>query len=252
MGYRWILLALACCQPVQALSIYGELLPGLAYYDEQGRLTGLSVDIVRAVQQQIGNEDPLRMVAWARGLSLTRQAEDDVLLFATGFTEDRRADFQWVGPIYDARVCLTALKDSPIQPGPLNALDHKLRVGVVRGDLREDLLRGEGFTQLVTVDNDNLSVKMLVRGRIDLWSNSDHTSRLHLAEAGLAPDAVKLIYCGEPFGIYLSFSLSTNPAVVEQWRQGLDGIKQDGRLATILQRYGLDMPTTQIPALRAP
>lgn len=249
------LVCLFCCaMPLMSmangerLSIYGEITPGLAFYNDVGRLDGVVIDVVQALQAEVGSREPLQMVPWIRGYSYaTREQAEPVMLFATAFNEERRHLFQWVGPILDVQWCFTVLNNSQLKIDNLEDAKKVNAIGVVKGDAREAMLRGLDFKNLMTVSADDLNVRLLQRGRTDIWFSSTITNSLFLKNEGLDENFIKHVFRLPSQGLFITFNLATPKVTVERWRKALVTLRDNGTMASILARYDQALPVSKIP-----
>ncbi len=100
------LLALVCTFTVlnnslaneHSLKIYCDEDYPVQFFDKQGRLTGMSVEIVQEIQRRLGVSDPIQVVPWARGLDKLDH-EPNTMLLTMARTPERDSRYQWVGPV---------------------------------------------------------------------------------------------------------------------------------------------------------
>ena len=67
-------------------------------YVEQGHLSGVSVRIVRALQQELGRSDPIRLYPSMRASKML-QTQTRTMMFSMFRTPQREASCKWIGPI---------------------------------------------------------------------------------------------------------------------------------------------------------
>ena len=150
------------------LTILTENLPPLNYLKD-GVLVGPSVEIVKEIQRRVGSSEIIKVYPWARAYKMALQNEN-IVLFGMTHTKERDEKFKWVGPLATKRDILVARKDSGIKINNLEDAKRVKRIGTLRDDTRERLLRKLGFTNLESVSDEQLNAKKLVLGRIDLWA----------------------------------------------------------------------------------
>lgn len=61
-------------------------------------LSGISIDLVREIQNRIGNDKEIKVFPWTRGYNLTLEKKG-YALFLTTRSKKREELFKWVGPI---------------------------------------------------------------------------------------------------------------------------------------------------------
>src|SRR5881397_3481136 len=86
------------------LQLLTEEYPPLSF-TRDGKVSGLSVEIVEEIQRRVGSRVPIQVLPWARAYRMA-QEQPDVALFGTTRTAERDKLFQWVGPIVAGRTSL--------------------------------------------------------------------------------------------------------------------------------------------------
>jgi len=246
--FRAILLAsvlVAGLTPVfaQALNLLTEELPPLNFTDNK-TVTGLSVDVVREIQRRAGNADPIVVVPWARGYKDALELPDTAL-FSTARTADRERLFQWVGPLARLEHVLYKKRGSPIA---LATLDEARRVGsiaIYRDDVREQFLKGRGFTNLDISPKPASCARKLLEGRVDLWLDSNLTAPQVIRQIGSDPSEIEPVLTIKPDYLYIAFSRATPASVVRDWQSALDAMNRDGAFDRIHRRW---LPEATPPA----
>ncbi len=218
-----------------ALKLYTEDSPPSAY-EENGRLKGLSVEIVQEILRRIGRPDTISIVPWARGYALA-QTDADTALFSTTRLPQRDDLFSWVGPLYRQRWGFYRWKGSGIDITNIDAAKKVKRIGTYHQDAKMQYLEALGFENLVPTNKNITNIMHLERGNIDLWVSSDFNVP-HLArQAGVSPDLLELAYTFHTVGNYIAFSKATSPHVIRLWQAVLDEMKSDGSYRRICCKY---------------
>ena len=217
------------------LKLYTEDSPPSSY-DENGRIKGLSVDIVREILRRIGQPDTIALVPWARGYQLA-QSEADTALFSTTRLPQREAMFSWVGPLYRQRWGFYRWHANPIRIADIEAAKQVKRIGTYRQDAKMQYLQALGFENLVPTNKNITNLTHLQRGDIDLWVSSDFNMPYLARQAGASPDQLALAYAFHTVGNYIAFSKGTSPHVIRLWQAVLDEMKSDGSYRRICRKY---------------
>ncbi len=217
------------------LRLYTEDSPPSAY-DENGRIKGLSVDIVREILRRIGQPDTIALVPWARGYQLV-QSEADTALFSTTRLPQREAMFSWVGPLYRQHWGFYRWHASPIRIADIEAARQVKRIGTYRQDAKMQYLQALGFENLVSTNKNITNLTHLQRGDIDLWVSSDFNMPYQARQAGASPDQLALAYRFHTVGNYIAFAKGTSPHVIRLWQAVLDEMKSDGSYQRICREY---------------
>lgn len=216
------------------MQIYTEDSPP-ANYLENGRLKGLSVDIVREILSRLNMPDNIQVVPWARGYTLAL-AQPGVALFSTTRLPQREELFKWVGPLYHQTWGFYARKDSMINISSLDQARAVPRIGTYYKDAKEQYLLANGFRNLVSTNNNRGNIRHLMDGSIDLWVSSDFNMPYQAQQAGINPDRLKLVFPFKRVQNYIAFSNQSPDALVALWQQTLDELKKDGTYERMCNR----------------
>jgi polar amino acid transport system substrate-binding protein len=198
-----------------------------ANYLANGRLKGLSVDIVREILRRLNLPDNIQAVPWARGYTLAL-TQPNVALFSTTRLPQREKLFKWVGPLYTQTWGLYARKDSAININSLEEAKTVPRIGTYYKDAKEQYLRASGFRNLVSTNKNISNIRHLMNGSIDLWASSDFNMPYLAQQAGVNPDQLKQVLPFKRVQNYIAFSIQSPDSLVNLWQQTLDELKQDG------------------------
>jgi polar amino acid transport system substrate-binding protein len=233
----FILLAVFCFQVAdtasgQPLSIYTENNPP-ASYAKDGRPAGLAVEIVREILRRLKQPDTIEIVPWARGYKMA-QSHENVALFSTTRLPHREKMFHWVGPIYTQTWGFYTLKDSKLKIGSLEDAKKVGGIGTYVDDAKEQFLKRNGFTNLVSANRNIINVRHLLEGNIDLWVSSDLNVSDIVMQADVNPSQVVLAYPFRKVENYIVFSIKTDKNQVDLWQEILDKMKQDGTYQRII------------------
>ncbi|ASP32037.1 ABC transporter substrate-binding protein [Labrenzia sp. VG12] len=209
-------------------------------YQTNGEAKGLSVEVMEAVLDEIGEEAEFAFYPWARSY-LTAQNRKNTLIFSIGRIPEREDLFEWVGVIAPFNTSFYKLaSNGAIQIGTLDEA-KQYSVGVSVEDVIYQYLKGQGFTNLEVVGQDVLNIRKLALGRLDLiaFDEASFAHRVVLEE--LEPTLFQQVYRLEGLSgdLYMAFNKDSNPDLVDRFRSGLQKIKENGRYDEILMRYQL-------------
>ncbi|WP_428605336.1 substrate-binding periplasmic protein [Sedimenticola sp.] len=221
--------------PAQPLRVLTEELPPLNF-TENGRLTGLSVEMVREIMRRTGQQDEIQSLPWARGYRAA-QEEPNVVLFSTTRTEERETQFKWVGPLAPFSYVFYKKRGSTIT---LKTLDDARQVGSIatyRDDAREQFLEEQGFTNLDSSPKLVSCARKLLEGRVDLWLDSNLTAYQVVQQSGEDPRKIEPVLVVKTNYLYIAFSKQTDDAVVERWQKALTAMHRDGTFQRIFERW---------------
>lgn len=105
---------LSCCLVVLCMPALAELrlltedAPPMSFMRD-GELSGLSVEVVRALLARTGDNASIELLPWTRAMHLAQQ-QADTALFSTVRTPEREDRFHWVGPIVVGTTSFYSLK----------------------------------------------------------------------------------------------------------------------------------------------
>jgi polar amino acid transport system substrate-binding protein len=175
MGFKLLfraLLVTVCLVPVglsaAPLEVLTEDYPPFSMLDSDGRVTGLSTEIVRELFKRAGVDYRLSLLSWKLAYKRTRNTANTAL-YSTTRTPERELLFKWVGPLVTSHWALFATPDSPLRITELNAA-KEYPVGGYEGDALARYLWTQGFTQLKLVRSERENLKRLEDGSIKLWA----------------------------------------------------------------------------------
>ena len=228
--------------PLQAddLTIVTESLPPYNY-KVGNEVHGVSTEVVQAVLQELGIESEIKVYPWARSYQLASKTPN-VLIYSIARTLQRENLFQWIGEVAPQNTFLfklAARQDIALT----NLADAKnYRIGTWRKDVSEQYLSSQGFElgkQLDNTGSPKQNITKLFKQRLDLTSDTELSFYFKVQLLGYDPSlfekALKLDAISTP--LYMAFSQQTPSERVEQFRNALMKIKQDGIYDKILEKY---------------
>jgi polar amino acid transport system substrate-binding protein len=244
---RSLLFAALACLSLRAvagdtLQIVTEELPPYNM-TQDGRLTGMSTEVVQAVLEEIGLQASIQSMPWARAYDIALNAEN-VLIYSITRTAQRENLFKWVGVVAPMHWYLYARPESQIS---LNNLDQarQYQIATVKDDAGEQYLKAKGFTVGKNLQSNNkyqYNYEKLKLGRVDLWISIELNALYLIRQAGEDPatmvvPVLSLPDLGAGGGLKMAFSLQTPDAVVERFRQGLQAIRSNGTYDAIARKW---------------
>ena len=229
----------------QELTIITEEYPPINFLEE-GIITGSSVEVVREILRRLNLPDNIIILPWVRGYTLLK-TRPNVVLFSTTRTKERESLFHWIGPLLTARNGFYIKKGSAIR---INSLEDAKRVGSIatyKEDVREQMLKTWGFTNLDSSKSAKSNLKKLMSGRVDLWIY-DNLGMPSLAErAGVDPTDLELVFDIDEVSLFIAISKQTSKEIVKMWQATLQAMKDDGTFYLISKKW---LPESCIPNLQ--
>lgn len=238
---RWIvgiMLAIFCFKlQGQNLRIITVVEPPASYLDSHGQLTGFSVEVVQAIQRSLNDKTVIEVVPEARAMHIAR-TEPNVLLFSFSRTSPRENEFYWIGQLIVKTWSAYSLSSNPIQIENIEQLRKVKAIGVVRGDIREEWLTEQGFTNLHPSVNHKQNIHRLRSGRLDLIAYESQGIQHLLWEEGLEAEDIKSVYQLKTSNVYLLMSKSgTDPELMQRWKSATEKFKRSGQQQFIAEKW---------------
>jgi polar amino acid transport system substrate-binding protein len=175
--------------------------------------------------------------------------EENVVLFSMTYTKVRYDKFKWIGPVAKKRDILVAKKGSGIRINSLEDAKKVNRIGTLRDDTRERLLKSYGFTNLEPVSDEQMNAQKLNLGRIDLWTYKKPGLRTVCELAGVNYRDVEEVYNLREIELMIAFSKKTSDAIVEKWRTAFDQMVADGTIMQIRKKWNKKIPDAPFPEI---
>lgn len=224
--------------PAAELTILTENLPNLNYL-EDGMLVGYSVDIVKEIQRRVGSSEEIKVFPWARAYK-TALKEENTILFSVTLTEERKDLFKWICPLITKRDILVALRESDVSITTIEDAKRVTRIGTIRGDSKEQLLLSLGFENLESVSSEQLNLKKLMLGRIDLWANKQPGLKATCEQAGVDYRLIKEVLHLRERELCIAFSKATSDTLVAEWQTSFNQMMEDGTIAEIRRKWNFE------------
>jgi len=233
-GYLWSMLLLShLCSAAESLPlriITVDEPP--ANYLAGNELQGYSIEIVRAVLQQLNLNPTIEVLPEDQALHIAN-TRPNVLLFTFSRTPEREDRYVWLLPVLRKRWQLFLPVGELQKIRTLDDVPSLQKVGVVRGDVREQFLKQRRLTNLVSTSSPKQALFMLQQQQLDAFASSQMEVDMlwqHLDLPGVKPAAALSFGHSDA---YLLFSTGTDPALVAQWQKALSQLRVQGTLRKI-------------------
>jgi len=206
---------------------------------EQGRPTGLAVEILQAASRHGAPEFRFRFdVPWLRAQEMIqRQGNGLSAIIPFSRTAPRETQFRWLAELFLTQSHFYSYQ----RPRPLASMDEAkaVKIGVVRGHALINVLRNAGILRLDTGATDaGNNVRKLFYQRFDTIADSDLIVRYHWEKSGYPADALQEgAAIGPPTSVYLAAGLNFPEQTAQRIQQAMDRLQSSGELAHILARW---------------
>lgn len=171
----------------------------------------------------------------------TLDTQANAVLFPLLRTPERESKYQWIGLMAKRNYYLYRLKSR--EDITIQSLDdaRPYRIGVMRGDVRADYLRGQGFSEgsdkgLEVVNVAVSLLKMQQAGRIDLIVFSDEGVKLACEEAKVSCDSITPAFRLDLVGnLWLAASPQMPPELFNILRKAFQKQEDSGYLGKLMK-----------------
>lgn len=203
--------------------------------DDDGKILGFSTELVIAILEEANLEYEISMVPWARAIHSINKNKN-VLVYSMTRSIGRKDTYHWIGDIWEGKINLYGHRDR-LKAWPLALAEiKKLKVGASRGSVSSNHLESNGFDNIVTTKSIDNYMKLLERGRIDLFPHLGFSVNMVADRLGF--DKTKLISVLELSAISPNLALAagknTDVKIVKRLRLAYKKIKQSSRYDEIM------------------
>ena len=220
------------------LRIITEDFPPFNYAGPDGKVAGLSTEVVDGILARLNQKAPIEILPWSEGYELAL-AGPRIVLYSTVRTGERESLFKWVGPVAAIDYTLYGLNGSRLQVNSLEAAKKAGLIGVVKDDARYQFLVENQFGNLLTCENETQCIWNLTAGTTDLLLGSSLSTPVIAHKVGIDPSSIEALYTIRTVPLYIAFSRDTPDTVIAAWQGALDAMKRDGSFDAILAKYGM-------------
>ncbi|MFO7882718.1 MAG: transporter substrate-binding domain-containing protein [Kosmotogaceae bacterium] len=212
-------------------------------FKENGVLKGLTVDIVKELSDRTGMEVTLVPDNFESAFEKLK-GEGNYAIPTLVFTKERKPMFHWVGPMAITRTYLYSRKDINKDILTLDDAREVEKIGVVKDYYSHQLLKSQGFNNLVTYNNEEFLLRALLNGKVELAPfNEAVLNELLIDFNAIEPAKTVAIDLDLTF---IGFSEDVPESVVEKWQHELDKIKNSGRFEEIYNKW---LPDNPVPGI---
>ena len=220
----------------QPLLLITVIEPPSSFINSHGEPSGYATELVQALQLQAQDQSDIHIMPESRAL-LTAERQPNVMLFGFSRTPEREGKYHWIMPLLKKRWVIYARRDSAIKINSIHDLRSLDSIGVVRGDVREEWLYEQGFTNLHSSDSHAQNLARLQSGRINVIAYEPQGIQYLLKETGLLSSDFKEIFHFHSSEVWLMMSRSTPASEVSRWQMAAEQLKLSGKSKAIAQSW---------------
>jgi polar amino acid transport system substrate-binding protein len=212
---------------------------------ENGKITGQATEVVRELLKRTGTDNDIQMGTWKEGYKAVL-TKPNVVLFSMAMTPERKDLLQWVGPVACLDTNLYARKGSGIKIGTLEEAKKVKKIATVTEYYTEQVMKKEGFANLESCANEEIAVRKLLNGEVQLFPGSNTVMPALLKKVGATMDDVENVLTMSTDLLYITFSKGTSPDLIARWQEKLDEMKRDGTFRNIYAKW---LPSENAPEI---
>lgn len=202
-----------------------------------GRPGGPATAIAEATLRRAGLDYRVAVYPWARAYDMALH-DPDVLIYLVARTTDREPLFRWVGEVtkVDAPLYRLRSRKDVVVNGLSDA--RRYRIGVARGDARQDALAKAGFSRLVVSAQDFDNFKKLLNNQVDLIPLPERDAMALAREAGVGYDRLEKVLTVDSLALelWMAYSKTTSADVVARTRAAFFDLKAHGVVTRLLDK----------------
>ncbi|XOV78503.1 MAG: substrate-binding periplasmic protein [Aestuariibacter sp.] len=237
--------AVAASTPVQMqaekLVWMTEEYPPYNFHDGNGRLIGISVDILVEIMRRMDipfSREDIYVIPWARGYRETLN-NPDAALFTMTMSDYRKDLFTFVGPILPSRISVVTV-NADYKINSLNDLIG-LNVGAVRNDIGEQLLNKHGLAHVakVKLPTSLEVIRMLLLKRIDAVAIDESIAKYEFNRLGVTKDQFQIRMTLEELTTHFAFNLKVSADFINAFSETFNQLTAEGYTDSVFEKYGV-------------
>jgi polar amino acid transport system substrate-binding protein len=206
-------------------------------FSESGEQKGIALDIVQNILDSRNLKNKIEITTDWEGAINELNNNNNVVLFTTAITEERKSLYQWAGSIALFTAGFISLEDFEIVLPSYNDAKNLDSVGVISGYATSEMLENEGFQNLKYYDTINDAVQELYEERVDVIFEVHSLLQVAAQDLGYDPSVLKNLLTFLTNQGYIAFSKDIPAGVVENWQEEIDKMKDEGVVQQIHEEY---------------
>jgi len=233
-------------QPVPGIYTFlTEEYPPVTFKGENGEPTGFVTEMVKEILRRNDMSGEILIVPWSIGYELASNLPN-VFLFSMDQTEQRRDNFEWIGPVGKNTAYLYARKDTVSPATDLESAKTVAAIGTTTNWWTEQLLKEMGFENLVSSLDPLDTVVQLFEGETELAVFTDLTVGELVKNAGYSMDDLEALIELQTNYFYIAASKGTNFGMILSSQKTLDEMKRDGTFEETIREFVPNMLVTSL------
>ena len=239
--FLYIFLLLLCTYNINAneFRILTNEEPPTNYLDINGEITGITVDIVKKLKEELKLKNKIELMTWARAYNIA-QNKPNIVLFTAGKTLHRMQEgFYFIGPVITKKHILYSKASQNLTiNSSLDIKSKDLKIGAMRGDWRSKYFKDKGFIVQDTTNHEQ-NLRKLMLNRIDLWTSSNIESAFIAKKAGIKTSSLKASYEFKEIPSYIMLSKETSKEDVRRWEKAFYDLQKTDFFEKTAKKWSL-------------
>jgi polar amino acid transport system substrate-binding protein len=233
-------------QPVPGIYTFlTEEYPPVTFRGGDGEPTGFVTEMVKEILRRNDMSGEILIVPWSIGYELASNLPN-VFLFSMDQTEQRKENFEWIGPVGKNTAYLYGRKATVAPATDLESAKTVEAIGTTTNWWTEQLLKEMGFENLVSSLDPLDTVVQLVEGETDLAVFTDLTVGELVKNAGYSMDDLEALIELQTNYFYIAASKGTNFGMILSFQKTLDEMKRDGSFEETIREFVPNMLVTSL------
>ena len=209
--------------------------PPFTYHDDNGELTGLDVELGKALAEKLGVEVEFQEAAWDSLLIGIDTERFDTVINSVSITDERAEKYDFSDPYYyeARRVVVRADDDSIHSPEDLNG--KKIATNTTNAFIP---WYEENGAEVVGIDTSAEAIDLVLSGRADFLGTSVPVLNAYLDEHPDAADKLKVAFVIPNSEDVIAIPVSKGePEFLDAINAALAELREEGTLKEISEKY---------------
>lgn len=214
-------------------------MPPYSSVSPAGVITGISVDMYKAIAEKANIKSTLLIRPWNRAMMNSKLGKID-LLFPCASRPERKPYFLFTEIIDTEDIVIATLAGSEFE-GKFKSLESLALLGddlgVSKGYATESYLRAAGVINFYPIYYEASIVKMLIKKRISAFVGYRRTMESY--QSKIKMDGVLSLYTVHriPYGLCISRAIPNSKNLLARFNASIRALKKSGKIDDILSRY---------------
>ncbi|HJO92552.1 MAG TPA: transporter substrate-binding domain-containing protein [Victivallales bacterium] len=206
------------------LQMLSESYPPLVFLKD-GKIEGMFAEVVDSIAKTLKINTDIIIQPWDKSYE-TALTTPNIVIFPIVKTSIREKRFYWIEPpLIDFTVYFYERSGRDLIINSLNEA-KKYKIGTNRGFYSDEIMRREGFKNLVTYETPKDNIKALMNGEVDLVVFTDFRAEILIKKSGYSLSDILPVYEAGKGGLYIAISKGTDKRVTAEWEKAFKYLRQ--------------------------